>query len=50
VREELPGKGKEIKKEIEAKAEEARGKFDAAVCLMVYKSSVLLSKALTLRL
>jgi hypothetical protein len=35
VREELPGKGKEIKKEVDAKAEEARGKVDAAVRLIV---------------
>jgi len=35
VREELPGKGKEMKKDAEAKAEEARGKVDATVCLMV---------------
>lgn len=35
VREELPGKGREVKKDFEAKAEETRGKFDAAVCLIV---------------
>ena len=36
VREELPGKGKELKKDAEARAEELRGKADATVCLMVF--------------
>ena len=36
VREELPGKAREAKKDVEAKAEEARGKIDAAVRLILF--------------
>jgi hypothetical protein len=35
VREELPGMGREAKKDIESKAEEARGRIDATVRLIV---------------